>query len=152
MNSGQKQVSSKTWRLIFWGSSLPALLAASFLYFPHVHSGPVLCPMALLLGMPCPGCGITRAFGHATHGQFREAFGYHPLWPFLLGYFTFLWIYQLVETWKGEPPKLPTYRIAGTAITILLGFWAVRLVWFFTHGGLQTMAHDNGFARLLRLF
>jgi hypothetical protein len=152
MNSGQKPVSSKTWRLIFWGSSLPALLAASFLYFPRATTGPVLCPMALILGLPCPGCGITRAFCFASHGHFAEAFRFHPLWPLILAYLTFLWGYQMVEVARGEPPKLPTYRIAGTALTVLLGFWAVRLVWFFTHGGLQTMAHDNVISRLIRLF
>ena len=143
---------SKTLKIILWGSSLPALLAASFLYFPHATTGPVLCPMALLLGMPCPGCGITRAFCFATHGHFREAFGFHPLWPLLLAYFAFLWVYQLAEVVKGAPPKLPTYRIAAVAIVILLAFWVVRLAWFFSHDGLATMARDNGVARLLRLF
>jgi hypothetical protein len=143
---------NKTLKIILWGSSLPALLAASFLYFPRVLDGPVLCPMALTLGMPCPGCGVTRAFCFASHGHFREAFGYHALWPLLLAYFVFLWGYQMVEVVRGEPPKLPTYRIGGTAIVILLGFWVVRLVWFFAHGGLAVMAHDNLAARILRLF
>jgi len=143
---------SKTLKIILWGSSLPALLAASFLYFPHATTGPVLCPMALILGMPCPGCGITRAFCYATHGHFREAFGFHPLWPFLLAYFAFLWGYQLAEVAKGAPPKLPTYRIAGGAIVVLLAFWVVRLAWFFSHDGLATMARDNAVSRLIRLF
>ena len=127
------------------------MLAASFLYFPHALTGPVLCPLVLITGMPCPGCGITRAFCFATHGRLGEAFQYHPLWPLILAYFTFLWIYQLVEVVKGQPPKLPTYRIAAGAIFVLLGFWAVRLVWFFSHGGLATMAHDNAIARILRV-
>ena len=143
---------SKTLKIILWGSSLPALLAASFLYFPHATTGPVLCPMALVLGMPCPGCGITRAFCYATHGHFHEAFGFHPLWPLLLAYFAFLWGYQLAEAAKGAPPKLPTYRIAGVAIVVLLVFWVVRLAWFFSHDGLATMARDNAVARLMRLF
>src|SRR5262245_13930218 len=153
MSSGPRPDSpNRTWRIILWGSSLPALLAASFLYFPYSTTGPVFCPVKLVLGLPCPGCGITRAFGHATHGLFREAFGFHALWPLLLGYFVFLWIYKIIETVRGEPPKLPTYRIGGTALIVLLGFWAVRLVWFFSHGGLSEMARDNVISRLLRLF
>ena len=153
MNSGPRPDSpNRTWRIILWGSSLPALLAASFLYFPFSTTGPVFCPVALILGLPCPGCGITRALGHATHGKFREAFEFHALWPLLLGYFVFLWIYKLVETVRGEPPKLPTYKIGGAALIVLLGFWAVRLVWFFAHDGLSVMAHDNVISRLLRLF
>ncbi len=152
MNSGQRPASSKTTKLILWGSSLPALLAASFLYFPKCQTGPVLCPMALILGMPCPGCGLTRAFCFASHGRFAEAFGFHVLWPLFLAYFAFLWGYKIVEHARGEPPRLPTYRIGGTAILILMGFWVVRLAWFFSHDGLGAMKHDNGIARLIRLF
>jgi len=53
---------------------------------------------------------------------------------------------------RGEPPKLPTYKIGGTALVVLLGFWAVRLIWFFAHDGLAVMAHDNAIARLIRFF
>jgi hypothetical protein len=108
--------------------------------------------MAFTLGLPCPGCGITRALGHATHGLFREAFAFHAIWPLVLAYLTFLWIYKLVEVVRGEPPKLPTYKIGGTAIIVLLGFWVVRLAWFFSHGGLAEMAHNNAIARLIRFF
>ena len=153
MSSGPRPASSRTARLILWGSSLPALLAASFLYFPYSTTGrgPVLCPMMLLLGMPCPGCGITRAFGCATHGLLADAFQYHALWPLVLAYFVFLWVYQMIEVARGEPPKLPTYKIGGGALLLLLGFWALRLVWFFAHGGLAHMADNNALARLHRL-
>ena len=153
MKSGARpDCPNRTRRIILWGSSLPALLAASFLYFPYSTTGPVFCPVALIVGLPCPGCGITRAFGHATHGKFREAFEFHSLWPLLLAYFTFLWIYKIIETVRGEPPKLPTYKIGGTAIIVLMSFWAVRLVWFFAHDGLSIMARDNVISRLIRLF
>ena len=152
MSSGPKPASSKTRRLILWGSSLPALLAASFLYFPYSTTGPVLCPSALLLGIPCPGCGMTRALGHAGHGKFREAFEFNAIWPLILGYLVLLWIYQILQTWRGEPPKWPTSKIGGAALIVLLSFWAVRLVWFFAHDGLAVMAHDNAIARLIRLF
>ena len=38
------------------------------------------CPFKALTGIPCPGCGMTRAVLHACKGEFREAFYYHPLW------------------------------------------------------------------------
>src|SRR5258706_6025184 len=109
MQSGQKPAPPKSWRVILWGSSLPALLAASFLYFPYAISGRgrVLCPLALVTGMPCPGCGLTRACGQVTHGRLREAFEYHAIWPLVLAYLAFLWIYKIVEAVRGEPPKLP---------------------------------------------
>ncbi len=47
------------------------------------------CPIKALFGVPCPGCGLTRAWWEAMHFRFGEAFSYHPLWlpaPFLLLY------------------------------------------------------------------
>lgn len=38
-----------------------------------------LCPVALLSGTPCPGCGLTRASLAALRGDFAGAFALHPL-------------------------------------------------------------------------
>lgn len=37
------------------------------------------CPMATVLGIPCPGCGLTRATLALLHGNIRAAFALHPL-------------------------------------------------------------------------
>jgi len=142
---------SRTWRTIFWASSLPALLAASFFYYPYAFTGPVFCPMALMLGIPCPGCGFTRAFSLLTHGHFAEAIAFHGLAPAMLAYLAFLWVYKIVESARGTPPRLPTYRIGATAGLVLMGFWVARLGFFFAQGGLGVMAHDNLVSRLFRL-
>ena len=39
------------------------------------------CPLDFIFGIPCPTCGITRAFVSLLHGDFAGAFYYHPLWP-----------------------------------------------------------------------
>lgn len=45
---------------------------------------PTLCPFALLLGYPCPGCGMGRSVWACLNGEFTTAFTYHPLGPPLL--------------------------------------------------------------------
>ncbi|MDR0850900.1 MAG: DUF2752 domain-containing protein [Clostridiales Family XIII bacterium] len=42
------------------------------------------CPIKLVTGIPCPGCGMTRAFLAAARFDFAEAFLYHPLFPLML--------------------------------------------------------------------
>ncbi len=59
------------------------ILGASFAYAPWVSDGPVLCGSRLLLGLPCPACGLTRSFCAMTHGAFGEAFGFHFFGPLL---------------------------------------------------------------------
>ena len=39
-----------------------------------------LCPFATAFNRPCLFCGLTRAFAHATHGEFAAAFALNPLW------------------------------------------------------------------------
>lgn len=38
-----------------------------------------LCPLAFFLGLPCPGCGLTRATIALLHGDVHGAFVAHPL-------------------------------------------------------------------------
>ena len=39
------------------------------------------CPLNFLFGIPCPLCGMTRAFMALAKGDIAGAFYYHPLWP-----------------------------------------------------------------------
>ena len=142
----------KNLRIALWTGSLPALLAASFVYYPYCLGGPVICPIRLVTGVPCPGCGLTRAFCFMTHGHFREAMSFNALAPLVLAYFVFLWGYKVIETVRGVPPRLPVYTIGGTACTTLVVFWIARLAFFFLHDdGFRVVLHDNVIARVMRL-
>ncbi len=39
---------------------------------------PSVCPSRQLLGVSCPGCGLTRSFVALTHGQFAQAWAFNP--------------------------------------------------------------------------
>lgn len=41
------------------------------------------CPIKLLTGISCAGCGMTRALISAVRLDFSAAFEYHPLWAVL---------------------------------------------------------------------
>lgn len=40
-----------------------------------------ICVIKVHTGLPCPGCGMTRAMLSVFHGDLLNAFIWHPLWP-----------------------------------------------------------------------
>jgi len=50
------------------------------------------CPLYRVTGIPCPGCGMTRAWVLAARLDFATAFALHPMFwamPILYGFFLF---------------------------------------------------------------
>ncbi len=46
---------------------------------------PPMCMMRLTTGVDCPGCGLTRSWVSAAHGDWRGSLGYHRLgWLIML--------------------------------------------------------------------
>jgi len=54
-----------------------AIITLSFL-------GIYKCPIKYLFGIPCPTCGMTRAFYSIFSLDIKKAFYYHALWPIVI--------------------------------------------------------------------
>ena len=140
-----------TIRVLLVAAILPAAFAILYAYRPVCENGPVVCVSRLASGVPCPGCGLTRAFCFMTHGEFRQALEFNALAPFVAVYLLLLWAYYVVYAWRGKPPEWPTRGIAGTAMFVMAAYFAARLTIFFARAdGLATIRHDNGIARLIQ--
>ena len=57
-------------KMLKWLPIVPAI-AALYAFFG--------CPILYFTGLPCLGCGMTRAFFSLCHLDFGSAFDYHPL-------------------------------------------------------------------------
>lgn len=58
-----------------------------FSLMDHFSSGAAFCPIRQSIGLPCPSCGMTRAWLAFVRGDFGDAFYFHPLFllvPILL--------------------------------------------------------------------
>ena len=87
----------------------------------------VACVVRLVFGVPCPGCGMTRAHLAALRLDFASAFYWHPLWmlPIPLVLFSCLW-----------PEGITSHRKAQQALLIALtllviGVYVWRMVTMF---------------------
>ncbi len=64
-----------------WASALLAVFPAAWWLRPLILEDRIpLCIFRISTGMPCPLCGLTRAFAHGMHGNFGPAFQSNPLW------------------------------------------------------------------------
>ena len=68
-------------RRLIWAVVLTATPAIAWAAHPVVLRDVVpVCFFRTATGVPCPLCGLTRAFACAAHGQFQEAVEHHPFW------------------------------------------------------------------------
>ncbi len=120
-----------------------AVLGASYLLAPWVGHGPVLCPFRLVTGLPCPGCGLTRAFAALAHGHLLQALSFNAFGVPLFLLTVLALPIALAELLLGRP--LPGYgflysrRFATIVAVLLVGYHVARCIVWFSDG---TLMHE----------
>ncbi|GAB3582148.1 DUF2752 domain-containing protein [Calidifontibacter terrae] len=101
------------------------LSAALWLRPGAVMHGPTTCPFLLLTGLPCPTCGMTRAWTLIGHGRFTEAMTFNPLTPLVMA-LAALWCVAAGVAWaRGESPPRWLRRVAFPVAAIIVGVYGV---------------------------
>lgn len=94
------------------------------------------CPFLNLTGVPCPGCGLTRACMLLARGDVQGSIRFHAFAPIFLVLIAILIIGTLLPASVSEPLILKAEtleRQTGITIIILGGlilYWLVRLLLF----------------------
>ena len=90
-----------------------------------------LCWIQALFGVPCIGCGSTRAALALFHGYFSEAFTFHPLIPLALVILPYAVLREfLVRRW---PIKQAEKVGAMCVIALFIVVYVIRMIMFFPH-------------------
>ena len=93
------------------------------------------CPFRHQLGIPCPGCGLSRAFSALWHGDWQSAFAYHALAPFfvlallIIGIFAIFPESKQRTEWMGTIAKIENKTgITALFLILLVVYWLQRLL------------------------
>lgn len=89
------------------------------------------CSIKEMCGLPCPGCGGTRALYYMFRGNFLESFRYHAAVVYgILAYLHFIGLYAYrryaAHTWKNKEIQIQ-YYLYGAAAVILIQ-WAFKII------------------------
>lgn len=103
-------------------------LAVLHVWVPDADPRTAVCLSRRLLDMPCPGCGLTRAFAHLAKGEWPEALADHPLAPVLATEFGLAWLaWGAVLTGRLPLRRLPVDALVLANAAVLCALWLGRL-------------------------
>lgn len=89
------------------------------------------CALREISGLPCPGCGGTRAFYYLFLGEFGKSFQYHPAVLYgILAYIHFmgLYFYRKHVTHGIEQKEIQIPYYIYTAVAVILLQWIYKLI------------------------
>jgi hypothetical protein len=86
---------------------------------------PLFCPFKTLTGIPCPGCGMTRALLSMTKGDFLGATNFNPFSYFLV----FMIIMSIIP--GRQLAKLPSGVPVAMKYLFIAVLLSVLVFWFF---------------------
>ena len=114
------------------------IMGVALLHFGLILLGlpSIPCPIREGLGLPCPGCGLSRGIAALIHGDWQSSIRYHLFAPVFLVAFGLLVIATLAPVWSR--PRLIGWidRLeSGTGISCVLSiglvvYWLIRLLFF----------------------
>lgn len=79
----------------------------------RIESGPTFCLIKRVFGVPCPGCGMTRALSCAVHGQPRRAIAYNNRVVIVLPLLIWAWARGLRREWETFRSASPSLERPG---------------------------------------
>lgn len=128
---------------------LAVAAAASAVYAAMVWlaGSKTLCFYKNVFGIPCPGCGLTRAIVWFFRGDPARAFAFHPLFPLVI-----LCLSVIVFRAFGPFKRLYHNQVFWIGSLILLvGVWIARMYFYFPLHEPMTFHHHSLASQVMKL-
>jgi hypothetical protein len=95
---------------------------------------PTVCPFYHATGLPCPGCGLTRAFVCLCHGHLAGAVHWHPLAPVIFAIGLLAWADHFSRVFRKRElfsiaPRTGN-RLMWASLAVFAAFGVARALFF----------------------
>lgn len=122
---------------------LGSLLAAVYVLAGYLL-GISLCPMVLATGLPCPGCGMTRAAVLFLQGHWRAAWQMHPFFFAVLA----LAVWAFAGRYAAGRGSRALKWTASAVLVLAVVFYVYRMITVFPHRAPMLYERRNGLRML----
>lgn len=102
------------------------LIVVAFIIYAIIN--PRLCIIKKITGLPCPACGMTRAFFYFFTFDLEKAFYYHPLFPLVIVGFFLIVSQKLNKKLQDSKVINIIYLIMGIIFIIV---YIIRMILYF---------------------
>ena len=123
------------------------LIIAGYSVFAWFFLG-TSCLFASIIGLPCPGCGVTRSFLLLFAGDILGSLRYHPL---LIPSVVFMCMYFVSWLLSDRVPRRMEKALVFFVIA-LMTLYAARMLLMFPHESPMVYNHQAILPRLIGLF
>lgn len=143
MRINLRQAAGRVWKDIKEYKWLGIVLITYYLLVEYTFSA--FCPLVIITGFPCPGCGITRALLCVFTGQFARAWSINPLIYAVL----FTALYAGVQRYLLGRRVKGFYQLLCIVAVLMIVVYIYRMYRYFPHRPPMSITRGSLFEKIL---
>lgn len=112
----------------------------------HLETDQSLCPLKMLSGFPCPGCGITKSLVCFYEGDIQKSLYYNIFGPVVIAFCLASIVVLTTEliTKKEYFNQLLFNKKMGYGLAIFLGtYHFIRIIYFINTNSIDAILHQS---------
>jgi hypothetical protein len=112
----------------------------------HLETDQSLCPLKMLTGFPCPGCGITKSLVYFYEGDLQKSLYYHLFGPLVVAFCitTIAVLSTELITKKEYFNKLLFNKKLAYGLAIFLAtYHFIRIIYFIKNNSMDDILHQS---------
>ena len=112
----------------------------------HLETDQSLCPLKMLSGFPCPGCGITKSLVYFYEGDLQKSLYYHLFGPLVIAFCIVTIVVlttELITQKEYFTQLLYSKKLAYGLAIFLASYHFIRIVYFVQNNSMDDILRQS---------